>query len=219
MTHEVAQHSVHPTLRQAQGPLVGVCAFSGNIRDSKLVPSEWRCLVPPTSGYPVKITRGRPHTVGRLFTGNSQSKFRRLRIEKMMDQTEVEKFVAGMENVQSEENFGYVFFFVGDDHRLPFVTIANSDNDFDNVSNLSREGVFRINIGISKDTFQNLIGQPTSEIVDYSVLNTFLPHPDYAKQHFVCILNPSGENVETTKKLIEEAHAIAAKRLQHKAKK
>src|SRR6266498_4429158 len=24
-----AQHSVHPTLRQAQGPLVGVCAFSG----------------------------------------------------------------------------------------------------------------------------------------------------------------------------------------------
>jgi len=25
-----AQHSVHPALRQAQGPLVGVCAFSGS---------------------------------------------------------------------------------------------------------------------------------------------------------------------------------------------
>ena len=65
-----------------------------------------------------------------------------------MNQTEVEAFVAGMENVQREENFGYVFFFVGDDHRLSFVTIANSDSDFDNASNLNREGVFRVNIGI-----------------------------------------------------------------------
>ena len=93
-----------------------------------------------------------------------------------MNQTEVEKFIAGMENVQREENFGYVFFFVGDDHRLPFVTIANSDNDYDNVSNLGREGVFRINIGISKDTFQNLIVKSNEELIDYSVLNTFLPH-------------------------------------------
>ena len=62
-----------------------------------------------------------------------------------MNQTEVEAFVTGMENVQREENYGYVFFFVGDDHRLSFVTIATSDNDWDNVSNLNREGVFRVN--------------------------------------------------------------------------
>ena len=136
-----------------------------------------------------------------------------------MNQTEVEAFVAGMENVQREENFGYVFFFVGADHRLPFVTIANSDQEYDNVSNLSREGAFRINIGISKETFQNLIVKSNAELIDYSALNTFLPHPDYAKQNFVCILNPSGENIETTKKLIAEAHSIAAKRLQRKAKK
>ena len=60
-----------------------------------------------------------------------------------MTQAEVEAFVAALENVQREENFGYSFFFVGDDHRLSFVTIANSDNEFDNVSNLNREGVFR----------------------------------------------------------------------------
>jgi hypothetical protein len=136
-----------------------------------------------------------------------------------MDQTEVEAFVAGMENVQREENFGYLFFFVGHDHRLPFVTIANSDFDYDNVSNLNRDGVFRINIGISKETFNNLIGKSNAERVDYSALNVFLPHPEYAKQHFVCILNPSGENVETTKELIAEAYSIAAKRLQRKGKK
>ncbi len=30
--------------------LVGVCAFSGSLVGSKLVPSKWRDLVPPTSG-------------------------------------------------------------------------------------------------------------------------------------------------------------------------
>ena len=136
-----------------------------------------------------------------------------------MTQAEVEAFVAELENVQRVENFGYSFFFVGDDHRLPFVTIANSDNEFDNVSNLNREGVFRVNIGVSKETFTNMIAKSSSEHVDYSVLNVFLPHPHYSRQHFVCILNPSGENVETTKKLIVEAHSIAAIRLQRKAEK
>jgi hypothetical protein len=129
-----------------------------------------------------------------------------------MNQSEVEAFVTEMENVQREENFGYIFFFVGDDHRLPFVTIGHSDNDFDDVSNLNREGVFRINIGISKATFASLLTDADSEDIDYSVLDVFLPHPHYAKQNFVCILNPSNENVEVTKKLIVEAHSIAAVR-------
>ncbi|MCB9135903.1 MAG: hypothetical protein H6636_10790 [Anaerolineales bacterium] len=59
----------------------------------------------------------------------------------------------------------------------------------------------------------NVIGETDSD-VDYSALNTFLPHLDYAKQNFLCILSPSGENVEATKRLIEEAHALAAKRYQ-----
>jgi hypothetical protein len=133
-----------------------------------------------------------------------------------MTQAEIEAFVASLENVQQEENFGYTFFFVGDDHRLSFVTTANSDNEYDDVSNLNREGVFRVNIGVSKETFQRLIGQVGAEPIDYSVLNVFLPHPHYARQHFVCILNPAGDNVETTRQLIREAHAIAAARGQRR---
>ena len=133
-----------------------------------------------------------------------------------MNQLEAEAFVETLDNVQREENFGYSFFFVGDDHRLPFVTFANSDNDYDSVSNLNREGVFRINIGVSRETFDSLLAEDRSENVDYSAMNIFMPHPDYAKQHFVCILNPSQENVEVTKKLIMEAHAIAATRLQRR---
>lgn len=135
-----------------------------------------------------------------------------------MNQAEVETFVTELANVQQSENFGYIFYFVGDDHRLPFVTIANSDNEYDSVSNLNREGVFRINIGVSRETFKQLIGEFSPESVDYTALNAFLPHPDYAAQNFICILNPSSANVAATKKLIEEAHAIATTRFERKTK-
>jgi hypothetical protein len=133
-----------------------------------------------------------------------------------MNQSEVEAFVASMENVQREENFGYTFFFVGDDHMVPFVSIADSDNEYDSVSNLDREGVFRINIGISRETFQSLFANSSDENLDFAALDVFLPHPEYSKQHFVCILNPSQENAEVTKKLMVEAHGIAASRLKRK---
>ncbi|MCA9972656.1 MAG: hypothetical protein KC425_20700 [Anaerolineales bacterium] len=138
-----------------------------------------------------------------------------------MNQAEFEAFVAELPDVQRTENFGYAFFFVGDDHRLPFVTFANTDNDYDNVSHLDRAGVFRINIGVSRETFQSLFGPADSEPaeIDYTALDTFLPHPDYARQNFICILSPAGDHVVETKRLIAEAHAIAAARYQRTTKR
>src|SRR5262249_39034266 len=121
-----------------------------------------------------------------------------------MNQSEVEAFVEKLDNVQREENFGYIFYFVGEDHLVPFVSIAASDNEYDKVSNLNREGVFRINIGISRTAYDELVGHIQPENIDYTALNVFLPHPEYAKQHFVCILNPSGENDALTQELMVE---------------
>lgn len=135
-----------------------------------------------------------------------------------MNQSELEEFVSKMDNVQREENFGYIFFFVGDDHRLPFVTIGHSDNDFDTVSNLNREGVFRINIGVSRESYDSLFADFNSENIDYSVLDVFMPHPHYSQQNYLCILNPSQDNVELTKQLMIEAHSIAASRLQRRTR-
>ena len=61
-------------------------------------------------------------------------------------------------DVQTSENFGYLFFFYSDDQMVPFVTLAASDNEYDRVSNLDRPGVFRVNIGVSRATFQRLFG-------------------------------------------------------------
>lgn len=130
-----------------------------------------------------------------------------------MTQAEVEAFVEGLDDVQRSEAFGYTLFFVGDDHRLPFVTIADSDQDVDKVSSLDRDGVFRINIGVSKATFEGLLGDRSSEDTDHRVLDRFLPHPHYSKQNWLCILNPGRGNTDSVKKLIAEAHAIAAARM------
>lgn len=135
-----------------------------------------------------------------------------------MNARQVEEVIMRLENVQQEDNFGYTFFFVGDDHRLPFVTIGHSDNEFDAVSRLDRDGVFRINIGVSRQTFDVLLGDYDDEVIDYSVLDVFLPHPHYAKQNFVSILNPTGDNVDVTRKLILEAHQIAETRFHRRSK-
>lgn len=81
------------------------------------------------------------------------------------------------------------------------------------MSKLDREGVFRVNIGVSRDTFMSMFADTDVEKVDFSVLDTFLPHPHYSKQYFICILNPSENNDEQLKKFIIEAHDIGQKRL------
>ena len=136
-----------------------------------------------------------------------------------MNQSELEAFVAGLPNVQREEAFGYSMYFVGADRVVAFVTFINTDQDYDHISNLNREGVYRVNIGVSRATFQALLGDPAAAAVDYTALNVFLPHPEYAAQHYVCILSPSGAHAEETKRLISEAHGLAAARAARKESK
>lgn len=134
-----------------------------------------------------------------------------------MSQDLIEAYTAALPDVEQSEAYGYTFYFVGADHRRPFVTFASSDNEYDSVSNLDREGVYRVNIGVSRESFERLVGDLHGQDVDYTVLDRFLPHPDYARQHFVCILSPTDERLQTTLELIAEAHAIAARRVERKA--
>ncbi|MES2920432.1 MAG: DUF6194 family protein [Verrucomicrobiota bacterium] len=116
--------------------------------------------------------------------------------------------------VETTEDFGYTFFFYGSDHKLPFATLAASDNEYDSVSKLDREGVFRLNIGISKETFQSLFGKDKVVLSDYdfTALDRFIPHPHYAPQHFICVLNPSEVTSGRVSELLAEAYGIAVRR-------
>lgn len=100
--------------------------------------------------------------------------------------------------------------------RLPFATIVTKDyGDFDNTSQLNRPEVFRLNIGVSRDTFRALFDYaPGTQSADYdfAALDQLMPHPVYAPQSFVCVLNPSLETFEAAKPLLAEAYSIVATR-------
>jgi hypothetical protein len=96
--------------------------------------------------------------------------------------------------------------------QMPFATIVTKDyGEFDNESNLNREGVYRLNIGLSRETFRSLFPDPRTDC-DYTALDTLMPHPVYAPQSFVCVLNPSEATFEQLKPLLAEAYARAAGR-------
>ncbi|RUR67702.1 hypothetical protein EJP67_11620 [Variovorax guangxiensis] len=103
------------------------------------------------------------------------------------------------------------FFFHDGDDKFPFATIVTKDNEFDNASKLDRAGVFRLNLGVGKETFRALFGeQPTAP--DYTALDTLMPHPLYAKMYWVSVINPSAKTFETVKPLIAEALSLARSR-------
>lgn len=116
--------------------------------------------------------------------------------------------------VETENNFGYTFFFYGSDHKLPFATLASADNDYDHFSDLDRPGVFRLNVGVSKQTFQSLFGADVVMVsnYDFTALDQLMPHPVYAPQCFVCILNPSDVTFQTVRRLLAEAYDLAVRR-------
>ena len=104
-------------------------------------------------------------------------------------------------------------FFSCDESNWPnFATIVTTDeHDTGSPSKLSRPGVFRVNIGVSPETFDRIAGAQREP--DFTQLDTLMPHPVYALQQWVCVLNPSETTFETVvKPLLAEAHErVAAK--------
>jgi Family of unknown function (DUF6194) len=98
------------------------------------------------------------------------------------------------------------FFSLDEKHWPNFATVVWTDeHDEDAPSNLSRPGVYRLNIGVGKETFRRLVGDIREP--DYAGFDRVLPHPVYAKQRWIAILNPSEATVrDTVLPLLAEAH-------------
>ena len=133
----------------------------------------------------------------------------------------VDVVVASKENGAPEVAWGDSFYIYDPDRnlpepkRFPFATIVTQDyGDFDNASNLNRPGVFRLNVGVSKETFAKLFGAEDEH--DFTQLDRLKPHPVYGPNHFVCVLNPGDTTFETVKPLLREAYEIAVKRAQQR---
>ena len=127
-------------------------------------------------------------------------------------------------NGAPEAAWGDSFFFYDPDdddanRRMPFATIVTQDYDgFDTASDLDRPGVFRLNIGVGRTAFEKLTGYPPGEHdaqpvrLDYTALDRLIPHPVYAAQAWVAILNPGEATAGQARSLLTDAHALAVQR-------
>ncbi|MCK6630013.1 MAG: DUF6194 family protein [Anaerolineae bacterium] len=140
----------------------------------------------------------------------------------MNESSVVDYIIKTFPGVETTTAYGYTFFFYRSERNLPFATLISSDQDHDRISNLDRPGVYRLNIGISKQTFQSLFGTTKVNVssYDFTALDVIMPHPDYAPQHFICVLSPGEATLETVRLLLAEAYDIAVRRYtrQHKNK-
>ena len=126
-----------------------------------------------------------------------------------MDEASLEKHLADhLADLQTVSKEGVTFFFYGPDRMFPFATIVTKDNDYDRASQLDRPTVFRLNIGVTKATFATLFGATgeTEKVYDHTVLDQLMPHPVYAAQSWVCVLNPSGVTFQSVLPLLVEAY-------------
>jgi Family of unknown function (DUF6194) len=101
-------------------------------------------------------------------------------------------------------------------HWPNYATIVTTDAH-DDASDLGRPDVFRLNLGVDRQTFERIAAAHTEP--DYTALDRLLPHPVYGKQHWISILNPTDDTFrETVVPLIALAHdRLAAARDRHRA--
>jgi hypothetical protein len=130
------------------------------------------------------------------------------------------------------QNWGERVLFYNPDNRFPkgvyLLSFKEKDGPNDSASNLSRPGVYRLNIGISRETFTTLFGPiparpPAGGVVatghDFQQLDQIMPHPVYGWMAWIGVLNPGPATFETLKPLIDEGYRLAVKKFKKRARK
>jgi hypothetical protein len=137
-----------------------------------------------------------------------------------MDETSIREYITGtFAGVDVVDAMGAGFFSYGSDHKFPFATIVTND-EHDQASNLSRPSVFRLNVGVSNETFRSLFGAGPAHSdkegadggYDFTALDRIMPHPVYGKMYWVCVLNPGEETFKTVQGLLAEAYDMAVRK-------
>lgn len=135
------------------------------------------------------------------------------------------------EGVVVAENWGERGLFYNPNGKLPkgiyILTFKEKDGPNDKASDVNRDGVYRINLGLSKERYRSLFGEkpkrPTAEEIvdtghDFEKLDEIMPHPVYGWMSWIGILNPSPDTFETLKPLIAEGVELAKVKYAKKVK-
>jgi hypothetical protein len=135
---------------------------------------------------------------------------------------DVQVVVASEENGAPEGSWGDVFVMhdvpAGVATGYPFATIIIQDQPgFDDRSRLDRAGAFRVNIQVGRRRAEELLGIAVGatkfDEVDFAEFDRLLPHPVYAAQGYISVVNPGEATAELVLQLLREAHARSRARL------
>lgn len=141
-----------------------------------------------------------------------------------MDELAITHYILdNFDGVRVATVWGDTFFYYNPDPARPdeiyFATLKNADDDYDTASDLNRPGIFRLNIGIGKETYFSLFESrparpgPAAEFdpgYDFAALDRLMPHPIYGRQYWVSVLNPGAATFEqAVRPLLAEAYGLA----------
>lgn len=134
----------------------------------------------------------------------------------------LEYCLANLEGTVLVQSWGERGIFYNPENKLKrgiyVLTVKEYDGENDASSELDRPGVYRVNVGVRKSTFERMFGPrpkrpPKGGRVDmdfdFSAMDQIMPAPVYAWMSWICVLNPSEQTFETLKPLITEAYEYA----------
>jgi len=131
--------------------------------------------------------------------------------------------VASEANGAPEISWGDTFFIYDPDgvippeRQFPYASIVNNDvPGFDVASDLGRDAVFRVNMWVSRPTFEKEAQKDPD--IDYTALDQVIPHPVYGAQSWLSVLNPADSTSDKVKALLTEAHGRARDRYAKRSK-
>ncbi len=140
----------------------------------------------------------------------------------MKPQAIIDDLCATLDDVVPKASWGETALFYNPGRTLPsgvyFCTFKEHDGENDRASVLTRDGVFRVSIGVSHETYVARFGtrpaRPAKGGVvntghDFAALDVLTPHPVYAWMGWVQILSPTASSYAEIRPLIEEAHRLA----------
>ncbi|OMC05909.1 hypothetical protein A5734_06920 [Mycolicibacterium fortuitum] len=101
------------------------------------------------------------------------------------------------------------------ERQQPYATIITKNYPDDDRCDLDQPDRWRLNIHVGRSAFIELLGAdprhaPVS--VDFAAVDTVLPHPVYATQGWISIINPAAKTEALAVRLLGNAHDAARRR-------
>lgn len=149
-----------------------------------------------------------------------------------IDENAIETYLLNTYNhINPINSWGERSYFVNPEMKLKrgsyFATVKSKDGEHDRASALNRAGVFRLNIGLTPEKYEEMFGRRSPRPAkggvikgnfDFQALNIFMPHPIYGWMGWIAINNPDEANFEKSKEYLAIAYEKALKASMKKLK-